>query len=275
MNSILDFIAPRLPSRIKDFLRPFLSQTLLDFLRGRPSQRRNIQYNRALWDSYAKHWDRKHIHIENPNVAQDQRALDLVHLGDEWGQKSDVDKIVEEYIKPYVTPDSIVLEIGVGGGRIASRVAGAVKELYCLDVSKEMLRRAQLALANYSNVRLILLHEPVLPDTLAAECDFIYSFDTFVHLDLHTMWKYFVQIHRALRQGGHAFIHTTNLKAPGGWGRFCSQKEFRVAGHYFISPEIVEILAQHSGLKIIKTSSPDPTNFYLNRDLLVVLHKTT
>ena len=268
-----DFVRSSTPKRIKDLFRSRLSGDFLDFVRGMPSRWRNIEHNRALWNRYAKTWDKKRIPVENPDIDEDQRSAYLTYLGDEWGRRSDVDKIVEEYIYPYITQDSVVAEIGVGGGRIASRVADKVKELYALDISKEMLRTARVALANHPNMRFILLHNPELPDTLIERCDFIYSFDVFVHLDLHTMWKYFVQIHRALKGGGHAFIHTTNLKAPGGWERFSSQDEFSVGGHYPISPEIIEILAEHSGLSITRTSTPDPSNFYLNRDYLVIVEK--
>lgn len=242
-------------------------------LEGMPSRWQNLEHNRALWNRYAKTWDKKRINVENPEIGEEERAAYLTFLGDEWGRRSDVDTIVEDYIYPYITPDSVVAEIGVGGGRIASRVAGKVKELHALDISKEMLEKARTALADHTNTRFHLLDYPEFPDTLIERCDFIYSFDVFVHLDLHTMWKYFRQIHRALRTGGHAFIHTSNLKAPGGWERFSSQEEFSVIDHYPISPEIIDILAERSGLKIIKSSIPDPANFYLNRDYLVILEK--
>jgi SAM-dependent methyltransferase len=270
---MLDFMKRFVPQYIRDFLKLHLPQALLRLFNVMPSQSRNVEYNRALWDEYAREWDKKPVHIEDPKLDVNQSQFYLTCLGDEWGSKRDVDEIVQEYIYPHITRDSVVAEIGVGGGRIARRVAGMVKELYCLDISPQMLRKAQVALANYSNIRFILLHDPVLPDTLIGKCDFIYSFDVFVHLDLHTMWKYFMQVNRGLKQGHRAFIHTTNLKAPGGWDRFCVQSEYSVSGHYFISPEIVEILANHSGLQIVKTSTPEPTNFYLNRDYLVILEK--
>ena len=147
-----------------------------------PSRWRNIEHNRALWNRYANTWDKKRIPVENPDIGEDGRSVYLTCMGDEWGRRSDVDKIVEEYIYPYVTPQSVVAEIGVGGGRIASRVAGPVKELYALDISEEMLRTARIALANYSNVNFILLDDPVLPGKLIDRCDFSYSFDVFVHL---------------------------------------------------------------------------------------------
>jgi len=87
------------------------------------------------------------------------------------------------------------------------------------------------------------------------------------------MWKYFFEIQKILKKGGKSFIHTTNLKAPGGWNRFVNQDEYDPAYHYFISPEIVHLLAQHSKLEIIKSLKVFPDNFYLYRDYLVILEK--
>jgi cyclopropane fatty-acyl-phospholipid synthase-like methyltransferase len=136
-----------------------------------------------------------------------------------------------------------------------------------------MLRKAQTGLAGHGNVDFVLLKSAQLPADCTGMFDFVYSFDVFVHLDLHTMWKYFREIQRVLKTGGTAFLHTSNLMAPGGWKNFSEQNTFEIVDHYFISPEIVSILARQSGLKIIKTSTPDPTNFYLNRDYLFILKK--
>lgn len=238
-----------------------------------PSKLSNVEYNRALWDRYAKEWSKTWVDLENPDIGEKERDSYVKHLGDEWGRTSHVERIVAEYIYPYITPESVVAEIGSGGGRIASRVVERAKELYCLDISSEMLKRTHAALSRYDHVRYALLKGPRLPEELGETLDFIYSFDVFVHLDLHTIWKYFKEIRRCLKSGGRAFVHTTNLKAPGGWERFAGQEKYSVAGHYYISPEIVEILADRSGLRIIKMSNIDPSNVYLNRDYLVMLEK--
>lgn len=142
------FIIKFIPKRIRKFVGSHVPLQLIESLRGMPSQHSNVEHNRAIWDRYARFWDKKRARIDNPEVDESQRMLYLTCLGDEWGKKADVDMIVQEYIYPYVTRDSTVAEIGVGGGRIAMRVAGMVKELYCLDVSGEMLRKAQTTLAN-------------------------------------------------------------------------------------------------------------------------------
>ena len=57
------------------------------------------------------------------------------------------------------------------------------------------------------------------------------------------------------------------------WERFSAQESYSVEGHYFVTPELVHVLAERSGLRPIKRSCVDPANFYFNRDYLVVLEK--
>lgn len=244
-----------------------------------PASSANVAYNKVLWNRYARSWNymKRVMPLEDREVPVSERASYLKNLGDEWGRSSDIEEIVAHYIYPFVCPESVVGEIGSGGGRIALRVAPRVGQFYCFDISSEMLKKAKAALGASANATYVLLKETVLPSNLKGQLDFIYAFDVFVHLDLHTLWKYFQQIAGVLKSGGKAFIHTTNLRAPDGWKRFISQNEYSVLGHYFISPEIVEIFACHSGLRIIKTSAPvsdgSEANHYLKRDFLVVLEK--
>ena len=157
-------------------------------------------------------------------------------------------------------------EIGIGGGRVASRVAPHVHELVGFDVSARMLARARTALRDARNVRYVLLTEPRLPADFRESFDFLYAFDVFVHLDLHTTWKYFREIRRVLKSDAKAFVHTSNLGTPGGWRRFAAQDRYSIEGHYFMSPEIVRILAERAGLEVLHVAEPLATNFYRERD---------
>jgi len=264
-----------MPERIKVILRKPVS-----FIKAAAGKSRlgtsymsNVEYNRELWNRYSKIWNKSKVRVVNPDICEREKDSNLKYLGDEWGIPSDVDEVVAEYIYPFINEDSVVAEIGIGGARIASRVVEKTKEFYGFDISSEMLKRAKDVLSDHSHVRYILVDTPRFADEFVGKFDFVYSFDVFVHLDLHTMWKYFGEFGRILKQGGKAFIHTTNLNAPGGFERFSGQEAYSAVDHYFVSPEIVDILAQHSDLRIIKSSTIDPTNFYLNRDYLVVLEK--
>ncbi len=237
-----------------------------------PSMHNNVEYNRDLWNRYARLWDKDTVFLEKD---AHKRAENINILGDEWGTPHDVDTIANMFLFPYLSPSTTALEVGVGGGRIANRVAPRVKMLHAFDISSKMLTKAEDFLSSHTNIQFNLLNSPSLPEEFTNSIDFAYSFDVFVHLDIHTIWRYFKEIYRVLKPGGHAFLHTSNLASPGGWAHFSTQNEYNVSHHYFICPQMVEILADRAGFLIVKRSQFDPSNFYLNRDFLFVMQKST
>jgi SAM-dependent methyltransferase len=243
----------------------------------------NISTNRKLWDNYAKEWDpnREWVKRMAGNLSEEEKKLR--HVGDEWSDVPSLNQVIREYIEPFVSKEFQVAEIGSGGGRVTTRVCEldeAPKSIHCFDISKEMLKRAYEAVQGITSkvdVKFCLLKEN--SEGLSAErfhnkFDFVYSFDVFVHMDLHTIWKYLNQIRGMLRpKTGKAFISTSNLNAPLGWKRFAKQEKFSVGGFYFVTPDLVRLLIKKSGLKIVKESKIDASNLYYNRDYLVVLER--
>jgi SAM-dependent methyltransferase len=266
MPALRSRLAGALPERVLRAIARVRGSTTADPLD-------NVAYNRDLWNWYARRWsDSPSFRVQQADVPG-RAADDLSVLGGEWGTSGDLDAVTREFIDPYVNDCAIVGEIGTGGGRVAARVAPHSERFYCFDISDAMLAQARQTLAGCANVEYVLLEGPWLPARLGQAFDFLYSFDVFVHLDLHTIWKYIREIERALRQGGHAFVHTANLTAPAGWKSFAAQARYRPETHYFVSPEIIRTLVGHTALRIVKESKPDPGNFYLSRDYLVVLEK--
>ncbi len=232
------------------------------------------QAHQVVWNDYARQWTPSAVACDSQQPQSGMADDALVYLGDEWGRQDDVRQIVAAYIDPYVTGDSIVAEIGSGGGRVSVQVAPKVKELHCFDLSNEMLKRAGAALAAHRHVHFHQLTTPSFGALFREAFDFIYSFDVFVHLDPLTIWSYFREISLSLKPGGRAFLHTTNLAAGAGWQNFCAPRANDPTDHQFLSPEIIDIFARRSGLQLIKRSTIDPSNFYLNRDYLFVLEKS-
>lgn len=224
----------------------------------------NTQYNRLIWTLYPL--------LRGPLGRPARRAT---AVGSEWGGTGEVERIVGEFILPFVDASSIVGELGVGGGRVATLVAPNVGTFVGFDISSPMLRQARRALSEYSNVKLVKLREARFPSELHGTFDFVYAFDVFVHLDMHVMWRYPEGFSSILKRGGKAFVHTSNIAAPDGWNQFVSQSGYSVSGHYFVSPETVEVLASHAGFEVVHASTPDPSSSYLNRDHLAVLSKRT
>jgi SAM-dependent methyltransferase len=236
----------------------------------------NVEGNRRLWDSYAGAWrqDEAYLDVELSEADAAAWREQHVHLvGDEWGTPEDVDRVLEDFVFPHLRPDSTVAEIGIGGGRIAARVAPRVAELWGFDISKGMIRRSREALAENPNVRLVLLEEASLPTGLDDRFAFAYSFDVFPHLDLHVQYRYLRQLHALLGPGGRAMVHTANLRAPDGWKRFASQPAPSIRGFFFVTPETVDLLAEQAGFLVERRSEVDPSNFYYRRDYVVLLRK--
>ena len=94
-----------------------------------------------------------------------------------------------------------------------------------------------------------------------------------VHVDLHGQWRYLKDFASVLKPGGRALAHTANLTAPGGWHRFRGQERYLPEGFYFVTPDQVKWLAAKAGLTVVRESTPDNENFYLERDYLILLEK--
>lgn len=210
----------------------------------------------------------------------------LEYLGEEWSDKLSFQEILNEFFWPNIDERSVVAELGSGGGRLASRIVLRVGELQCFDISKEMLKRAESAvkksLTDASSTKptsFIFMNEPVFPPNSANTFDFVYAFDVFPHVDLHTQWRYYQEFERILKPGGKAIIHTANLEAPLGWQRFSQQDKFSVGGFYFMVPSMVLTLIKHTGLQVVSTSfglqEKYPNNTYYNRDFIVLVQKLT
>lgn len=237
----------------------------------------NVAYNRSLWDWYADRWsdhDFRQRQLDHEGRETDDPSS-VARLGEEWGRLEDVEAIVDRWILPHIDGRAVVGEIGTGGGRVARLVAPKVGQFHAFDVAPRMLDRARQELREVRGAQFHVLDSPALPPELGETFDFIYSFDVFVHLDLHVQWQYLQEFHRVLKPGGRAFVHTSNLTAPAGWERFAAQKYYRVEGFYFMTPQAARTLIDHAGLRILEELDGGPDNFYYERDYLVVVEKST
>lgn len=237
----------------------------------------NVGYNRRVWDWYADKWSdldfrRRQLGYEG---RFDEDPGTVPRLGEEWGRPEDARRVVDEWILPYVDGSSVAGEIGTGGGRIARMVAPGVKQFHAFDISSRMIELVRAELADVVDARFHVLDGGHLPDGLDGQFDFLYSFDVFVHLDLHVQWRYLDDVHRLLRPGGRAFVHTANLTTKAGWERFAGQDAYRVEGFYFMTPQAVATLASRAGLRIVdELSGSDDGNFYYERDYFALLEKS-
>jgi len=200
---------------------------------------------------------------------QSIKNIKLKYLGDEWANDEDVIEILNEYILPYINLQSKCIEIGSGGGRICARIINKINKLFCLDISKKMLEICQKKLLEVThqdlkNTEFILLKNdnndiPYFPlhNKYDGHIDYIYSFDVFVHLDIHTQYNYLQQCYQLLNFDGYLFIHTSNLQTDLGWQRFSHQHHASVAGFYFVVPSMIDLLLEITCFVIVRRSTEE------------------
>ena len=202
------------------------------------------------------------------------------HYGDHWGdptltglryrwhrlrngrtQPGDLGKVVKRHLRPYVTPDSVVMEIGPGGGRFTQFLVDA-REVVLVDLNKQFFRylrkrfrkqRRKLTFYQTSGYE--------LDDIDSGTIDFVFSFGTFVHIDPEGIDEYLGEIFRVLHSGGIVTIQYADRDKPylhtvpdyAGFSDMNAPKmEALVAGRGFEIVEHDRALLDHSNVVVIR-----------------------
>lgn len=109
---------------------------------------------------------------ENNDPVHDPKPLQ--DYMDKWDGQAFIDKMK-------LDKDKTVLEIGVGTGRLAVRVAPLCGEFYGVDISSKTIERAKGNLAEFENVRLTCAD--FLSYEFGRTFDVVYSSLTFMHIE--------------------------------------------------------------------------------------------
>ena len=109
---------------------------------------------------------------ENNDPVHDPKPLrDYM---DKWNGQAFIDKM-------NLDKDKSVLEIGVGTGRLAVRVAPLCGQFYGIDISKKTIDRAKENLSEQTNVKLLCGDFQIID--IFCSFDVIYSSLTFMHIE--------------------------------------------------------------------------------------------
>jgi len=95
-----------------------------------------------------------------------------------------------------------VLEIGCGAGRITRALAGFFGEVYAVDISREMVKRARRALVDFSNAHILRNNGKDLSVVRGQQLDFAFSYIVFQHIPSREIIENYVrEVNRLLRPG--------------------------------------------------------------------------
>lgn len=155
------------------------------------------------------------MHLRMLADARERGDTDEAPYGTHWGdpaEKPHLGIVRDVWCAPFVKPTSAVLEIGPGGGRWTRYLLGC-GTLYAVDVHPEMLDELRRNFV-VPHLRTVAGHGDDLPGIPDDSIDFVFSFGTFVHLELAAIEGYLKEIMRVLKLGGDAVIQYSDKSKP-------------------------------------------------------------
>ena len=176
-----------------------------------PSLEWNRQWGEAFRKFHARHPDELYGNEwGDPELRGLRYAIHrLFHRGASPGP---LHRIVDLYIRPYLSPDATVVEIGCGGGRW-TRYLVAGRKLIAVDINPVFFEplRARFPHASLEFYQSSGFELHGIP---SASVDYVFSFGTFVHIDPEGIGEYLGEIQRVLRAGGVAVIQYAAKEKP-------------------------------------------------------------
>ena len=205
-------------------------------------------------------------------IALEKGVNPLEILNKEW---FDGKTTAEGCVLPYISKDSVILEIACGIGRVSKYVAPECKHLFCTDILEEALKEAKNNLKHFGNVSFEKLNGYNLNSFKENYFDCVYSFTTFFHFDFELVVNYFSEIKRVLKPNGIAIIEfkrwrskidvielLDKIEEAGG----IEQYEKELDKWRYFSKEMLEILCDYFDLQVIDNNT---TRFTFKKNILL------
>lgn len=155
-----------------------------------------------------------------PDIAWNLKVWDKAYdwrlNGDEWDDfarhngvpyEKWKDQLRRTFIVPHVRPESVALEIGPGHGRWSVLLQPKVALLHLVDLSPSCIDYCKKRLAACNNVRYHVNDGKSLGMLEASSVDFVWAFDTFVHIEEPEVRAYAKELNRVMKPQSMGVIH--------------------------------------------------------------------
>jgi SAM-dependent methyltransferase len=162
-----------------------------------------LEAMRRDWDARAR--ENPRVYINWPDVPDQEEAFFA-------SGRADYDRYVRPFLEKmrFDPRGKSALEIGCGIGRLARCLAADFAEVIGVDVSPEMIARAQAGAV--PRTRFLAVSGGDLEGVESASVDFVLSFAVFQHVpDKDAILRYFSETARVLRPGGIFRLHMKGL----------------------------------------------------------------
>jgi len=205
-----------------------------------------------IFNSYSKVW--------NYHAMREKTAMTAILTGVEDEAKFDAkgEEFVEQ-IRDYIKNDDIVLDIGCGIGRVEKFLAPICREIYAVDVSKKMLKRARKRLRDYTNIHFIKSDGRSLNFLSDESIDFAFSMLVFQHIEKEDTVRYLADIYRILKNNGSVYFQFPNILHPENCLFFLNyslqNESYSPAKMRFYTPDEVKCIMEGIGFHIVSLES--------------------
>jgi 2-polyprenyl-3-methyl-5-hydroxy-6-metoxy-1,4-benzoquinol methylase len=151
------------------------------------------------------------------NVAYWNSDFHWRYGGDEWsawwgGPEPQWQVTIYPRIRRFL-PTRRLLEIAPGFGRWTEFLRSYCDELVGIDLSKKCIKACRRRFRNDRNLTFHVNDGKSLEAVRDRQADFVFSFDSLVHVERDVMDAYIHEIARVLTDDGAAFIHHSNMAA--------------------------------------------------------------
>jgi ubiquinone/menaquinone biosynthesis C-methylase UbiE len=113
-------------------------------------------------------------------------------------------------------PVHTILEIAPGFGRWTQFLAGLCKRLIVVDLSSKCIDACRQRFRDTTHIEYHVNDGRTLPMVADGSVDFVFSFDSLVHVDAEAIESYLSELGRVLKPGGTGFIHHSNVAERAG-----------------------------------------------------------
>jgi ubiquinone/menaquinone biosynthesis C-methylase UbiE len=153
--------------------------------------------------SYGETWDQ----LARADAIYSICATTQQKQFERWGREE------ADRIRQWITPESLVLDVGCGIGRVEKHLAPHCRELHSVDVSEEMLHQARKRLASSTNVFFHHTSATDLSFTRSGTFDLVFSLLVLQHIEKEDAFLSLCEICRVLKPGGLAYLQFPSLFA--------------------------------------------------------------
>jgi SAM-dependent methyltransferase len=180
---------------------------------------------------------------------------------DYFGTTDNLWNILLPKIQPYIKGD--VLEIAPGYGRMTEYLLRLTDRLSVVDLSEPCIEECKKKFG--SRIEKYSLGDGKSLDFPDGFFDFVFSYDSFVHMSDEVINCYLGEISRTLRSGGNAFIHHSCFS---GGQNSCRKNR---AGRLNMLPDRFRVLVENSGMFVISQEEFRVSTEAL--DTITIFHK--